>query len=131
MKRYHQLPPSLRVAGPPTQPAAQPAAAPANDTSAPTSSGPSFGTLVWSAVGVISGALAAYHGGRRNHGSLWQTVKWGFLGGIAPVPVLPYAFVQGFAKPREDKPEDKPATAVPNPFVTDRPLSPSDPFSTP
>jgi hypothetical protein len=85
-----------------------PVPTPANNT-APTSSSPSLGAAVWSVVGVVSGALAAYHGGVRNHGSLWQTVKWGVLGGLFPVPVLPYAAVQGFAKPRTDMPADKPA----------------------
>ena len=112
----------VRVAGPPTDGAAQPAAAPAveatgiNTPVAPTSSQPSIAALAWSAFSVIAGALAAYHGGMRNHRSLGQTVKWGVLGGLFPVPVLPYAFVQGFAKPREDKPTEAATPPPPDPF---------------
>jgi hypothetical protein len=77
-----------------------------------------FGYAVWLVVSFLGGGLAAYHGAKRNHGSAWQAVKWGFLGSIAPVPVVPLAFAQGFAKPREpDAPPPEPGPQPPPPFI--------------
>jgi hypothetical protein len=92
-----------------------PAAAPAGN------GGSRFGAAVWLVVSFFSGGLAAYHGAKRNNGSAWQAFKWGFLGSVAPVPVLPLALAQGFAKPRETAEHREPVREP-------HPKSPFDPF---
>lgn len=52
-------------------------------------------------VGVLSSAvLAAYHGVRRNHGSIFWGVVWFGLGAIFPVLTPIVSVGQGFARPR-------------------------------
>lgn len=111
MKPY-QLPSSLRVQGVPTSPAAPPpspppsapAPVPVTGMTAPSwSSG--FVATVYGLLSLAGTAAGAYHGVRRNHGSIWSAVAWGFLGGVAPLITVPVAVGQGFGKPRED---DKP-----------------------
>jgi hypothetical protein len=125
MKPWH-LPESLRVAGPPASSPDAANAAP-SATAAPSApaapAGSSWARVAWTIVGLLSGGLAAYHGAKRNRGSAWQAFKWGLLGSIAPVPVLPLALAQGFAKPREDAPEPAPAPRAP----TEPPADPTSP----
>lgn len=53
---------------------------------------------VWSVVGTISAALAAYHGYKRNGGSIGWAAWWALMGGMfGPIPVA-IAFAQGFGK---------------------------------
>ena len=105
MKPY-ELPECLRVQGAPPAPAAPPpAAAPATESSSWPSS------LVATAYGLLSlagTAAGAYHGARRNHGSVWSAVMWGFLGGVAPLITVPVAAAQGFGQPREQREDAKP-----------------------
>lgn len=54
---------------------------------------------VWRIASVTSAAACAYHGYKRNNGSIGWALLWGFLGG-AFVPFTPaIAFAQGFGKP--------------------------------
>ena len=104
MKPY-QLPRCLLVQGAPAAPTTPPPEAPA-----PTSESPSWPSgLVATVYGLLSlagTATSAYHGARRNHGSVWSAVVWGFFGGVAPLITVPVAAAQGFAKPREDSKPD-------------------------
>lgn len=58
-----------------------------------------FRRNLWGWVALASGVASAYHGGKRNGGSIWQTVKWGALGTLFPIFTPTVAAVQGFAKP--------------------------------
>ena len=49
---------------------------------------------------MVSVGLSAYHGVRRNNGSLGWGLWWGFAGGVAPVVTPAFAFAQGFGKRR-------------------------------
>lgn len=105
-----QLPPSLRVQGAPPAP---PAPAPAPMAAPPPSDAPSGPSsiiaVVYAMLSIGGTAAGAYHGARRNHGSVWSAVVWGFLGGLAPLITVPVAAAQGFGQPREDKkPEPHP-----------------------
>jgi hypothetical protein len=57
----------------------------------------------WRVVGYVAGTIGAlvgtYHGYARNHSVGWA-LGWGFLGGLAPVVVIPIALAQGLGKPR-------------------------------
>lgn len=107
MKPY-QLPECLRVQGAPPAPAAAPppaAAAPASEAS----SWPSgLVATVYGLLSLAGTAAGAYHGARRNHGSVWSAVVWGFLGGAAPLITVPVAAAQGFGQPRQQHDDPKP-----------------------
>lgn len=109
MKRY-ELPPCLRVQGAP--PAAAPVAAP--PPAAPAVEAPStMGNKLAAFYGFLSlagTAAGAYHGARRNHGSVLSAVLWGLLGGFAPLITVPVAAAQGFGQPRKDEEETKPTS---------------------
>lgn len=53
------------------------------------------------AVSTASMALSAYHGLKRNRGSIGYAVWWGLMGGMFPVLVPVIAFGQGFAEPEK------------------------------
>lgn len=111
MKPY-QLPGCLRVQGaPPAPPPAAPAPS-APPATVPTSEASSWSSgLVASVYGLLSlagTAAGAYHGARRNHGSVWSAVVWGFFGGVAPLITVPVAAAQGFGQPREEHGDTKP-----------------------
>jgi hypothetical protein len=46
-------------------------------------------------------ALSAYHGLKRNRGSIGYAVLWGIMGATFPVLVPVIAFGQGFAEPEK------------------------------
>lgn len=60
---------------------------------------PSPFAYAWSGLSLISGSISAYHGFRRNRGSVPWAIGWGLLGGAFPVIVPVLAYLQGFAKP--------------------------------
>lgn len=50
-------------------------------------------------VASIAGAsLGAYHGYKRNHGSIGWALVWAFLGSAFPLITIPVALAQGFGK---------------------------------
>lgn len=53
------------------------------------------------AVSTVSMALSAYHGLKRNRGSIGYAVLWGIMGATFPVLVPVIAFGQGFAEPEK------------------------------
>lgn len=55
--------------------------------------------LIWGLVTLLSIGLSAYHGYRRNRGSVEGAVGWGIAGGVFPVAVPILALVQGFGQP--------------------------------
>lgn len=57
-------------------------------------------SLFWQIAVPASVGLSAYHGYKRNRGSLEWGVGWGLLGGLFPVITPAIALAQGFAKPR-------------------------------
>ena len=54
---------------------------------------------VWAGVSIASGALSAYHGVKRNNGSVGWGIVWFFMGSIFPIVTPAIAVAQGFAKP--------------------------------
>lgn len=55
--------------------------------------------VVFSLLGLAGTALGAYHGYRRNRGSIGWAIGWGLLGGMFPVITVPVALAQGYGKP--------------------------------
>jgi len=53
----------------------------------------------WSVVVPLSAGVSAYHGLKRNHGSIPWALGWGFAGAVLPVITPAIALAQGFAKP--------------------------------
>lgn len=60
-------------------------------------------TPVYYVAALASGAVSAYHGVKRNNGSVGWGVGWFILGSAFPVVVPVIAFAQGFAKPKAKK----------------------------
>ena len=79
-----------------TAPTAQP-----NAPTAPSSAASSpYATLV--EVGSLAGAsLGAYHGYRRNHGSVGWAIGWFVFGALIPVLAIPIMLAEGFGKPEK------------------------------
>ena len=63
---------------------------------------PSKVSMAWKWAAATSAIASAYHGSKRHHGSVWQTVKWGILGSIFPIITPLVAVGQGFAKPESE-----------------------------
>jgi hypothetical protein len=61
------------------------------------------GYAVWSALSLAGASFGAYHGYKRNNGSVGWAIGWFLLGGIAPVITIPVSIAQGFGKPRVSK----------------------------
>ena len=57
----------------------------------------------WWSLSTVSGLLSAYHGLKRNNGSLGWALAWFLMGSAFPVVVPGYAFYQGYAKPGVSK----------------------------
>jgi len=53
--------------------------------------------FVWAFASIAGTAVGAYHGYKRNDSVGWAIV-WAFLGGLAPIIVIPVAVAQGFPK---------------------------------
>lgn len=54
--------------------------------------------MVGRALSIAGTALGAYHGYRRNRGSVGWAIGWALLGGMFPVITIPVALAQGFGK---------------------------------
>lgn len=52
----------------------------------------------WWSLSTVSGLLSAYHGFKRNNGSLGWALAWFLAGSALPVVVPVIAFTQGFAQ---------------------------------
>lgn len=50
-------------------------------------------------LSALSAGASAFHGYRRNRGSIGWALGWGFLGGLFPIVTPAIAFAQGFGKP--------------------------------
>ena len=59
----------------------------------------SAGSVVYGLLATASSAASAYHGVKRNNGSIGWGITWGLLGGMFPVLTPAIAVAQGFAKP--------------------------------
>lgn len=57
----------------------------------------------WWSLSTVSGLLSAYHGFKRNNGSLGWALAWFLMGSALPVVVPVIAFTQGFAEPSVSK----------------------------
>lgn len=58
-------------------------------------------SALWTVGAMVSGPFCAYHGYKRNNGSIGWAIGWYLLSGFFPItPVVAYA--QGFAKPIEE-----------------------------
>ncbi len=55
------------------------------------------GGAIWGLLSVASIAASAYHGAKRNGGSIGWGVGWGLLGGLFPVLTPAIGAAQGFA----------------------------------
>lgn len=53
----------------------------------------------WWSLSTVSGILSAYHGFKRNNGSLGWALAWFLMGSALPVVVPVIAFTQGFGQP--------------------------------
>lgn len=60
---------------------------------------PSAARSAWALLSTASGAICAFHGYRRNRGSIGWTIGWFLLGNAFPVLVPAIALAQGFGKP--------------------------------
>ena len=56
--------------------------------------------VAWTAVSVASGFASAYHGAKRNNGSVGWGLLWGLMGTVFPVVTPAIALAQGYAKPQ-------------------------------
>jgi hypothetical protein len=54
--------------------------------------------IVWGAISTLGTGLGAYHGYKRNGGSVGWAIGWGLLGGLVPIITVPVALAQGFGK---------------------------------
>lgn len=61
---------------------------------------PTTGEYVYTGLAVASSAACAYHGYKRNNGSVGWAIGWWLLGGLLPVVAPVIAVAQGFAKPK-------------------------------
>jgi len=51
-------------------------------------------------IAAVSGAaLGAYHGYKRNKGSVGWAIGWAFFGSLLPILAIPIALAQGVGKP--------------------------------
>lgn len=64
-----------------------------------TASGLSLYTMLWLGLSLAGGGVGAYHGYKRNRGSVGWAIGWSLLGAWFPVIVIPVAFAQGLGKP--------------------------------
>jgi hypothetical protein len=61
---------------------------------------PTTGEYVYTGLAVASSAACAYHGYKRNNGSVGWAIGWWLLGGLLPVVAPVIAVAQGYAKPK-------------------------------
>lgn len=61
---------------------------------------PTIPPLAKTVINLSSAVTAAYHGTRRNHGSVFWGVVWFALGAAFPVIVPAIGVAQGFGRPR-------------------------------
>lgn len=54
---------------------------------------------VWGALSTASMAASAYHGVKRNNGSVSSGIWWGLCGALFPVVTPVIALAQGYAEP--------------------------------
>lgn len=61
---------------------------------------PSWMTYAYGALSLAGAGSGAYHGYKRNRGSVGWALGWALLGGIFPVITIPVSLAQGFGKPK-------------------------------
>jgi len=61
------------------------------------------GYYIWSALSLAGAGTGAYHGYKRNRGSVGWAIGWFLLGGIFPIITIPVSIAQGFGKPSVSK----------------------------
>lgn len=57
-------------------------------------------SYVWGALSLAGAGTGAYHGYKRNRGSIGWAIGWFLLGGMFPVITIPVSLAQGFGKPK-------------------------------
>lgn len=57
------------------------------------------GSVIWGVLAAASMGASAYHGVKRNHGSIGYGIWWGLMGSLFPVITPAVAVAQGFGKP--------------------------------
>lgn len=57
-------------------------------------------TNVYELLSLAGTVAGAYHGYKRNRGSIGWAIGWAFLGAAFPVITLPVAIAQGYGKPK-------------------------------
>jgi hypothetical protein len=55
---------------------------------------------IWTVAGVAGAALGAYHGYKRNHGSVGWAIGWSIFGSFLPFFSIPLSLAEGFGKPK-------------------------------
>jgi hypothetical protein len=61
---------------------------------------PEWLKYTWRAASIGGTAIGAYHGYKRNNGSIGWAIGWALLGGIFPIITVPIAFAQGIGDPK-------------------------------
>ena len=61
---------------------------------------PEWLTAAWRVASLSGTAIGAYHGYKRNQGSVGWAIGWALLGGLFPVITVPIAFAQGIGDPK-------------------------------
>lgn len=79
--------------------AAENMSAPSNGAMTTWQPHPAF-RYAYTALSVAGTASGAYHGYKRNRGSVGWAIGWGLLGGIFPFITIPVSLAQGFGKPK-------------------------------
>lgn len=62
-----------------------------------------YGSPIARVVSLAGTAAGAYHGYKRNNGSIGWGIGWGLLGGMFTIIAIPIAIAQGFGKPAKKK----------------------------
>lgn len=57
-------------------------------------------STLWLIAGIAGGALGAYHGYKRNHGSVGWAIGWSIFGSLMPFFSIPLSLAEGFGKPK-------------------------------
>ena len=93
--------PTVAVPQAPIQQAAQPAQVPvvAPSPAMPSVPADDWKTTAFTAVALASSGAGAYHGYKRNHGSIGWALWWSLMGGMFPIFTPAIALAQGFGKP--------------------------------
>lgn len=63
--------------------------------------GAGLGSAIYGALSIAGATTGAYHGLKRNNGSVGWAVAWFLLGGMFPFATIPISLAQGFGEPEK------------------------------